>query len=134
VPEGTSGDMILTLALQKAGMTNKDIQRVPMDASTIVSAFSSKQIDAAGFWYPAISTIKKTVPDLVELAKNDDFADKVSFPTAFVAGNNVVAEKAAAVTKVLAGAARGDRLPRRPPRRDDRRSPPKMLKQPVPTP
>ncbi|MEV4510831.1 aliphatic sulfonate ABC transporter substrate-binding protein [Dactylosporangium sp. NPDC049525] len=101
VPEGTSGDMILTLALQAAGMTNKDIQRVPLDASTLVSAFSSKQIDAAGFWYPAIATIKKTVPDLVELAKNDDFTSKVSFPNAFVAGNKVVAEKAAAVTKVI---------------------------------
>ncbi|WP_214415454.1 aliphatic sulfonate ABC transporter substrate-binding protein [Sphaerisporangium fuscum] len=102
VPEGTSGDMILTLALKKAGLTKQDVKIVPMDASTIVSAFTSKQIDAAGFWYPAIGTIKKTVPDLVELAKNEDFADTVSFPTAFVAGNDVVAKDRPKAEKVVA--------------------------------
>jgi NitT/TauT family transport system substrate-binding protein len=102
VPEGTSGDMILTLALQKAGMTKSDVKVVPMDASTIVSAFSSKKIDAAGFWYPAIATIKKQVPDVVELAKNSDFESQVSFPTAFVAGNDVVAKQQEKTKKVLA--------------------------------
>ncbi|WP_198153714.1 aliphatic sulfonate ABC transporter substrate-binding protein [Catenuloplanes japonicus] len=101
VPEGTSGDMILTLALQKAGLTNADVERVPLDASTLVSAFASKQIDAAGFWYPAIATIKKTIPDLVELAKNDDFTDTVAFPNAFVAGNAVPAARTAKVVAVL---------------------------------
>ncbi|MCA2225378.1 aliphatic sulfonate ABC transporter substrate-binding protein [Nonomuraea aurantiaca] len=102
VPEGTSGDMILTLALKKAGLTKTDVKIVPMDAATIVSAFTSKQIDAAGFWYPAIATIKKAVPDLVELAKNEDFADTVSFPTAFVAGNDVVAKDQGKTQKVIA--------------------------------
>ncbi|WP_433510726.1 aliphatic sulfonate ABC transporter substrate-binding protein [Nonomuraea sp. CA-143628] len=102
VPEGTSGDMILTLALKKAGLAKTDVKIVPMDAATIVSAFTSKQIDAAGFWYPAIATIKKSVPDLVELAKNEDFADTVSFPTAFVAGNDVVAKDKDKAQKVIA--------------------------------
>ncbi|WP_196278939.1 aliphatic sulfonate ABC transporter substrate-binding protein [Catellatospora vulcania] len=102
VPEGTSGDMILTLALKKAGLTKSDVKIVPMDAATIVSAFASKKIDAAGFWYPATATIKKQVPDLVELAKNTDFADQVSFPTSFVAGNDVVAKDKDKVSKVLA--------------------------------
>lgn len=93
VPQGTSGDMILTLALEKAGMTKNDVKVVNMDPSTIVSAFSSKKVDAAGFWYPAIATIKKQVPDLAELAKNTDFEQQVSFPTAFVAGNDVVAKE-----------------------------------------
>lgn len=90
VPEGTSGDMILTLALRKAGLTKKDIKVVNMDPSTIVSAFSSKKIEAAGFWYPAIATIKKRVPGLAELAKNSDFESQMAFPTAFVAGNEFV--------------------------------------------
>jgi len=102
VPEGTSGDMILTLALKKAGMSKSDVKVVPMDASTVVSAFSSKKIDAAGIWYPAIATIKKEIPGLVELAKNSDFESTVSFPTAFVAGNDVVAKQPAKVKKVLA--------------------------------
>lgn len=102
VPEGTSGDMILSLALKKAGMTKSDLKLVPMDPSTIVSAFSSQQVDAAGFWYPAAATIKKQVPDLEELAKNTDFEDDVSFPTAFVAGNKLVADNPEKVEKVLA--------------------------------
>lgn len=102
VPQGTSGDMILTLALRQAGMTKNDVKVTPMDASTIVSAFSSKRIDAAGFWYPAIATIKKQVPDLVELAKNSDFAGQVEFPTAFVAGNEVATGQADKTKKVIA--------------------------------
>jgi NitT/TauT family transport system substrate-binding protein len=101
VPEGTSGDMILTLALKKAGLADNDIQRVPMDPATIVSAFSSGQIDAAGIWYPLLNNIKQKKPGLVELAKNNDFADTMAFPTAFVAGNDVVAKKADEVTKVV---------------------------------
>src|SRR5262245_3044459 len=51
VPEGTSGDMVLNLALADAGLSAKDIEKVPMDPSTVVSAFVSGQIDAAGIWY-----------------------------------------------------------------------------------
>ena len=102
VPEGTSGDMILTLALAKAGLTAKDIQRVPMEPATIVSAFASGQIDAAGIWYPLLNNIKQKKPDLVELAKNGDFADTVSFPTAFVGSNEVAGtDKTAKVVRVL---------------------------------
>lgn len=102
IPEGTSGDMILTLALKRAGMSKSDVEAVPMDAATIVSAFASHQIDGAGIWYPLLDTIKKQVPDFVELAKNSDFENEVSFPTAFVVGNDVVKNKAETVSKVLA--------------------------------
>ncbi|MFF3492887.1 aliphatic sulfonate ABC transporter substrate-binding protein [Streptomyces sp. NPDC002795] len=99
VPEGTSGDMILNIALAKAGMTTKDITKVNMDPSTIVSAFSSGKIDGAGFFYPAIDTIRKKVPGLHEIASTKDTKD--SFPTAFVAGNKVPEAKNKKVIKVL---------------------------------
>ncbi|TQL70651.1 NitT/TauT family transport system substrate-binding protein [Nocardioides albertanoniae] len=102
VPEGTSGDMILELALEKAGMTKKDVKVVNMDPSTVVSAFASKKIDAAGFWYPAIETIKAEVPDVVELGKNSDFESQMSFPTAFVAGNKVVSDDTEKTEKTIA--------------------------------
>jgi len=101
VPAGTSGDMILTLALEKAGMTNKDIQRVEMDPPTIVSAFGSGAIDGAGIWYPLLNTIKTKKPDLVELAKDTDFSSSFSFPTAFIAADSAVTGKADMVTKVV---------------------------------
>ncbi|MCG5217541.1 aliphatic sulfonate ABC transporter substrate-binding protein [Streptosporangium sp. KLBMP 9127] len=88
VPEGTSGDMVLNLALRKAGMTAKDIEKVPMDPATVVSAFAAGQIDGAGIWYPLIDTIKAKVPGLTEVASTRQFAG-TSFPTAFVAGAKV---------------------------------------------
>ncbi|MFD7310762.1 aliphatic sulfonate ABC transporter substrate-binding protein [Promicromonospora sp. NPDC059942] len=101
VPEGTSGDMILTLALAEAGMTKDDVELVPMEPPAIVAALSSGQVDAAGFWYPALATVKEQVPDLVELAQNTDFEETVAFPTAFVAGNDVVADEPEKVDAVL---------------------------------
>ncbi|MFE3454876.1 aliphatic sulfonate ABC transporter substrate-binding protein [Nonomuraea sp. NPDC059194] len=101
VPEGTSGDMLLQLALKKAGLTAKDVQRVPMDPSTVVTAFASGQVDAAAIWYPLIDTIKKRTPDLVELSKNADFFPAMSFPSSFVARNEAVKDDPATVSKVI---------------------------------
>lgn len=101
VPEGTSGDMILTLALEAAGMTKEDINLVPMEPASIVAALSSGQVDGAGFWYPALATVKQQVPDLVELAENKDFEETVAFPTAFVAGNDLVADEPEKLDRVL---------------------------------
>lgn len=99
VPEGTSGDMVLNYALEEAGMTVKDIDKVQMDPATIVSAFASGQIDGAGIWYPLIDTIKEKVPKLREIATTRDLDS--SFPTAFVAGNKVKPEFTGKVVKVL---------------------------------
>lgn len=86
----TSGDMLLRLALQKAGMAMTDLNIIQMDPSTIVAAFSSKQVDAAGIWYPFVGIIAKNVPDLVELAKNDDFYPATTFPSVFIARNDLI--------------------------------------------
>jgi NitT/TauT family transport system substrate-binding protein len=103
VPEGTSGEMILELALKKAGLTDSDVKKVPMDPSTLVAAFSSGQIDAAGFYYPLIDTIRKRVPKLVELAADHDFPDH-AFPTAFVSAPKADPATTRKVVGVLARA------------------------------
>lgn len=100
IPEGTSGDTIVQRALQEAGMSMDDIEKVAMDASTVVSAFASGQVDAAGIWYPLVDTIKAQVPELVELAKNTDFPDLIA-PSAFVAGVDPDKEKTTRVLKAL---------------------------------
>ncbi|MFW6692316.1 aliphatic sulfonate ABC transporter substrate-binding protein [Streptomyces sp. MAR4 CNX-425] len=100
VPEGTSGDMALGLALQEEGMSIDDVEKVPMDPATIVSAFSSGQIDGAGLWYPMIDEIKAKVPDLEEVASTRDMKDSY-FPTAFVAGTGVDPELSTKVVRVL---------------------------------
>jgi NitT/TauT family transport system substrate-binding protein len=101
VPAGTSGDMLLRLALGKAKMTVNDVQVVEMDPSTVVAAFSSKQVDAAGIWYPFVGIIKKSIPDLVEIAKNDDFYPETTFPGVFIARNDLVESKPDLVKKMI---------------------------------
>lgn len=100
VPEGTSGEMILRIALKKAGLTISDVKKVAMDPSTIVTAFTSHQIDAAGIWYPLIDTIKKRVPGLRELASTADLYPQTTFPTAFIARNDVASGQPNVVTKM----------------------------------
>nr|WP_081858690.1 aliphatic sulfonate ABC transporter substrate-binding protein [Pseudorhizobium pelagicum] len=84
VPEGTSGDMLLRLALKKAGMTLDDIEVITMDPSTVVTAFVSGQVDAAGIWYPFVDVIKTRVPTLKELSSNEDFFPDIAFPSSFI--------------------------------------------------
>ncbi|WP_392749854.1 aliphatic sulfonate ABC transporter substrate-binding protein [Streptomyces sp. LN590] len=102
VPEGTSGEMVLNLALQKAGMTMSDLTKVAMEPATIVSAFASGQIDGAGIWYPLLDTIKEKVPGLVEVASTQDIGG--NFPTVFVSGAEVKSATDEKVIKVLAEA------------------------------
>lgn len=102
VPEGTSGDMILTMALRANGMTMEDVEKVAMDPATVVAAFASKQVDAAGIWYPLINTIEEQVPDLNVLAANEDYVDDVAFPSAFVASPKFTKEHPEATLAVLA--------------------------------
>src|SRR5699024_8251902 len=107
IPEGTSGDMIVQLARDAAGMSLDDIEKVAMDPATVVSAFSSAQVEAAGIWYPMIDNIKQQVPDLVDLAQNSDFADVMQFPTVMVTGAEYPEkneETTLAVLKVLRSA------------------------------
>ncbi|MFD7160572.1 aliphatic sulfonate ABC transporter substrate-binding protein [Kribbella sp. NPDC059898] len=88
VPEGTSGDMLLNLALEKEGMTMSDIKRVVMDPPTAISAFISGQIQGAAIWYPHVATVTARKPDLVELVKSTDFPE-LAFPSALVAGPDI---------------------------------------------
>jgi NitT/TauT family transport system substrate-binding protein len=87
VPEGTSGDMLLRLALEEAGMTLADVQVTSMDPSTIVTAFASGQVEGAGIWYPFVDVIRQRVTDLNELSSNADFFPEVAFPSSFIVSN-----------------------------------------------
>jgi NitT/TauT family transport system substrate-binding protein len=102
VPFGTSGDMLLRLALRDAGMTVDDVQLIDMSPSTIVSAFVSGNIAAAGIWYPFVGIIREHAPDMIELAKNDDFFPATTFPSVFITRNDLAAHNPGLVRKVVA--------------------------------
>ena len=111
--------MILTLALEDAGMTKDDLNVVPMEPSSIVAALSSKQVDGAGFWYPALATVKQQVPDLVELAENSDFEDTGLLPDGLRRRQRRRRRRAREGRPRAEGAPRGHGLPCGAPRRGD---------------
>lgn len=100
VPDGGSGEMILSLALEKAGLTADDIERVPLDPPNVVSAFVSGQIDVAAIFSPLSNQITESVPDAVVIANNKDFPE-TEFVGAWVASNDAVANKSEAVIRFL---------------------------------
>ncbi|MBT2321539.1 aliphatic sulfonate ABC transporter substrate-binding protein [Variovorax paradoxus] len=100
VPDSGSGEMILALALEAAGMGFKDIQRIPLDPPNVVSAFVAGQIEAAAIFSPIADQIRERIPATVVVANNKDFPN-TKFVGAWVASNQAVAGKAEAVTRFL---------------------------------
>jgi NitT/TauT family transport system substrate-binding protein len=101
VPLGTSGDMILQLSLAKAGLVPGDVELLNMDPSTLVSAASAGQVDAAAIWYPLVQTIREAQPDITEIASTRDFYPENTFPGTIVVGNDYAANNRPAMLKLL---------------------------------
>lgn len=85
VTAGTSSEIVLDLALQKAGMTRDDMELVEMDANGAVTAMVSGKVDACATWSPSTNIIRDKMGDkIVTLAGNADFFDQVAFPGSFI--------------------------------------------------
>lgn len=100
-PEGTSGEMVLNLALERAGLTKDDIEFVPMQPDTVVSTFISGDIDAAAPFPPGANTILEQVSEAEILVSTRDFYPDYTFPEVWVARNEVVEERPEAVKAFL---------------------------------
>lgn len=100
VPEGGSGEMILALALDSEGMEPDAVERVYLDPPSIVTAFVSGQIDAAGIFSPLSDQILQAVPDAVVVAQNSDYPD-TAFIGAWVASNDAITDKPEALVRFL---------------------------------
>ncbi|MFI7679291.1 aliphatic sulfonate ABC transporter substrate-binding protein [Actinophytocola sp. NPDC049390] len=100
VPDGGSGEMILSLALDKAGLSESDITRVPLDPPAVVSAFVSGQIDVAAIFSPLSDQITESVPDAVVLANNRDFPE-TTFLGSWVASPQAAKGKTDALQRFL---------------------------------
>jgi len=83
---GTSGETILNLAMEKAGLTRDDVNVYAMDMPGAVSAFIAGQADAIASWDTHTVNIRANVADeLVVLAQTSDFTDTIAFPGSWVA-------------------------------------------------
>ncbi|GEO27299.1 lipoprotein [Alicyclobacillus acidoterrestris] len=85
VPEGTSGQMILNLALKKAGLKTSDVKIVNMDVSSEVSAFVAGHVDAVATWNPYSSEIQQQVAGAKVLATDKTFMPDFTFPQVWTA-------------------------------------------------
>lgn len=85
VQAGTSSEIILDFALQRAGMTKDDIEVVQMEASGMVSAMVSGGVDACATWEPSSTTILQQMGNKAfVLAGNADFLEEATFPSSFI--------------------------------------------------
>ncbi|MCI8661129.1 MAG: ABC transporter substrate-binding protein [Lachnospiraceae bacterium] len=86
VTAGTSSEIVLDLALEKAGMSREDLELVELDANGAVTAMISGNVDACASWSPSTNIIRDRMGEkAVTLAGNEDFFDKVAFPGSFIA-------------------------------------------------
>jgi sulfonate transport system substrate-binding protein len=109
---GTSGEMILRLALQRAGLTMQDVDAVSLDADSVVPAFLSHHLDAVATWVPLTAAISQTEPQAHFLVSDADFTGQYEFPDVWVASRSEVASHPDVVTRFLEGfaLANDDRL------------------------
>lgn len=101
--QGTSGEMILRLALQRAGLTMHDIQPIILDPTAVVPAFLSHHIDAAATWVPLTEAISQTEPQAHFLINDSAFSAQHSFPDVWVASRAEVATQPDTVKRFLEG-------------------------------
>jgi ABC-type nitrate/sulfonate/bicarbonate transport system substrate-binding protein len=72
VPNNSSAEVTLSLLLQDAGLTRKDVEIVPLTVTDITTAFARGQIDAYSIWQPTLSSALAGQPGAKILATNAD--------------------------------------------------------------
>jgi NitT/TauT family transport system substrate-binding protein len=83
---GTSGEVILNMALDSVGLTKDDVKIMNMDMSGAVTAFIADKVDAIACWDIHATNVVDNVgiDNLNLIAKTGDFSDKAAFPGSWV--------------------------------------------------
>lgn len=103
VPKGTSGEMVLNLGLEKAGLKPTDVNIVSMDVAGAVTAYVAGKVDAVAIWSPFTVEIEKQVgkENIVKLGDNSSFFPDYSFPSSWVVSPKFLKEKPELVEKFM---------------------------------
>lgn len=98
---GTSGEVILNLALESVGLTRDDVNVVNMEVAGAVTAFISGQVDAVSIWSPNTNTVREALGEdkVVKLASNADFVDSFVFPSSWVVTEKYASENKDALVR-----------------------------------
>ena len=91
---GTSGEVILNLALQSVGLTRDDVKVINMEVAGAVTAFISGQVDAVSIWSPNTNTVREALGEdkVIKLAGNEDFIKDFVFPSSWVVTEKYASE------------------------------------------
>lgn len=91
---GTSGEVILDLALKSVGMSKDDVNVVNMDMSGAVAAFIAGQTDAIACWDTHAANVTEQVGEenLTLLAETSQFKDITAFPASWTATPKYIEE------------------------------------------
>lgn len=90
VEEGLVDDFLLSLALEKEGMSRKDVQIVPLETGAAAAAFAAGKVDAVGAFPPFWSTALKRKGSK-ELISSKDFPGAI--PDLLVVTEKLIKEK-----------------------------------------
>lgn len=83
---GTSGENIVNLAIEAAGMKPGDIEVINMDMGGCVTAMVAGKVDAVCAWSSYRVTIEKMLGEnYMELAKTSDFSDRYASVSSWLA-------------------------------------------------
>lgn len=91
-PRSSGSQILLYLALQRAGMTPDDIKELGGSPATVVSAMMSKQADAAAIWAPFNAEIVDKTGAKV-LASGRDFYPQYVWPGMWIANPSFVEDE-----------------------------------------
>lgn len=77
---GTSGEVILDMALKRHGIQRSEIEPINMPITSAISAFIGGSVDAIVAWGSDITSIKKNVgEEVISIVETSDFIDTVPF-------------------------------------------------------
>lgn len=98
VEEGVVDDFLLSLALQDAGLSRKDVTIVPLETGAAVAAFVAGKVDAVGafppFWLVALKR-----PGSIEIASSSAFQGAI--PDLLVTSRKLVQDNPKAVQALV---------------------------------
>lgn len=82
---GTASDLVLQVALEKAGLTRKDVEVVNLEMPAVANTFVTGGVPAASLWAPFDTQVRQNLPEATMIASAKDLDSPIS--GGWVAGN-----------------------------------------------
>lgn len=75
---GTAADLVLQVALDKAGLSRDDVEVVNLDMPAATNAFVTENVDAASIWSPFDKQVAELLPDATLVATAAELGSPIS--------------------------------------------------------